>query len=384
MREIIKKLNFRFRRPDCKVLVVKGRHSGVIQSSLIGLPTFAADLTVPTIFLSVSFLRDCLSYLKSNSRDVAYLLALIQHLQPAVVISTDALVTMNRRSMLHELSERIKSSKFISVPHGSYQKGYEFHPTDSETGKELQFESEVILASIGNGDLKTYNRWGLKHKRIVPIGLLSNAIYLRDRLAAPVEKRFQICVVEHLGDPSKNHLPLQKKAMETFETLCEFVDRYALRNQIGITIALRPTSKSLFDSDGEIDWVVNWFRDKFKSEITFTDSSKNFATHMASDESELTVGVDSTALLESMGRGNKVLTIWYDESPLGIPESSWTFLKNPSFESFVAAVDRIMAADIQVYLEKTKFDREQLIECQEGSAAIRNLTQLIEECIKTN
>lgn len=384
MREIIKKVNFRLSRPDCKVLVVKSRHSGVFESSLIGLPTFTTDLTDPTFFLSVSFFWKCVTSLKSNSRDVAYLLALIQYLQPAVVISTDALVTKNRRSMLHELSERIKSSKFISVPHGSYQKGYEFHPIDSKTGNELQFESDVILTSIGKRDFKTYNRWGLNHKRIVPIGLLSNSIYLRDRLTAPVEKRFQICIVEHLGDPSKNHLPLQEKALEAFETLCEFVDRYALMNQIGITIALRPTSKSLFDSDGEIDWVIDWFRDKFKSEITFTDSSTNFATHMASDESELTVGVDSTALLESMGRGNKVLTIWHDESPLGIPESNWTFLKNPSFESFVAAVDRIMAADIQVYLEKTKFDRERLIECQEGSAAIRNLTQLIEECIKTN
>ena len=167
MREIIKKVNVRFSRPECKVLVVKGRHSGVIESSLIGLPTFTADLTSPTIFLSVSFFRNCLSYLKSNSRDVAYLLALIQHLQPAVVVSTDALVTMNRRSMLHELSERIMSPIYISVPHGSYQKGYEFHPIDSETGNELQFKSDVILASIGKGDFKTYNRWGLNHKRIV-------------------------------------------------------------------------------------------------------------------------------------------------------------------------------------------------------------------------
>lgn len=383
MREIIKRVSFRLSRPDCKVLVVKSRHSGVIESSLIGLPTVTADLTVPTLFFSVSFFRNLLTYLKSNSKDVAYLLALIHHHQPAVVISTDALVTMNRRSMLHELSENIKTSKFISVPHGSYQKGYEFHPTDSETGKELQFESDVILASIGKGDFKTYNRWGSNHKRIVPIGLLSNAIYLRDRLAVPVEKRFQICIVEHLGDPSKNHLPLQQNALEVFETLCEFVDRYALRKKIGIKVALRPTSKTLFESDGKIDWVIDWFRGKFKSEITFTDSSKNFATHLASDESELTVGVDSTALLESMGRGNKVLTIWYDESPLGIPESNWTFLKNPSFESFVTAVDQILAADIQVYLEKTRFDREQLIECQEGSTAIRNLTRLIEECIKT-
>lgn len=381
----MQKVNFRFGRPSCQVLLLKSRHSGVIESSLTDFRRFTSDISNPTLFLSPRFFWKLFRLLRCDDKDVAYFLALIQYIRPAVVISTDALVTMKRTSMLHELSKRVENISFISVPHGSYEKGYEFHPLDRSTGKELQIESKVILASIGRRDIESYNRWGLRHRRVCPIGLLSNGIYLRDRMVPVNEKRIQICIVEHLGDPSKNHLLLQSKALKAFETLCEYVDEYARATSIDIKIAVRPISKLVFDSDSdsEIDWVLDWFKKKFKSEISFTDSSVDFSTHLASDESALTVGVDSTALLESIDRGNKVLTMWYDDSPLGIPQNDWMFLKNPSLEHFKDVVARILETDIQVYLEKTKLDRERLIECKDGSDAVKNLRNLIDECIES-
>jgi hypothetical protein len=377
MRKVIVKA----RKNRNQILLIKARHSGVVESALLGLRISTVDLTRPTIYFSLRFFLNYFRLSKTMNKDVAYLLTIIQHIQPKVVISTDSLVTMKRRSMLHELSVNYQDATYISVPHGSYQKGYEFHPVDELTGEELQVKSKVVLASLGARDISSYNRWGMNHEKVVPVGSLPNSIYLRDRLTSPPLKTLQICIVEHLGDPSKNSLPLQSKALQAIEVLCEYVDAYALKNKIKIKIALRPTSKALFESDDEIGWVLSWFRQKFKTEISFTDSTVDFATHIASDESQLTVGVDSTALLESIARGNKVLTIWYDDSPLGIPNNNWLFLKNPSYGDFESTVDRILKTSDAEYLGITQFDREHLIECRNGSNAIANLLNLVTDSL---
>ena len=361
------------------ILVVNSRHCGAVLDALSELKPIFIDLKSPTLFISLRFFWKLQRLRRSHSNEVAYVAAVIEFLDIGVVVSTDALTTADKQSILHLVRTLLPGVEAISVPHGSYAPGLEYHPIDNFTGELVVIETDVILASIGERDKESYSRWGLKHREVVPIGLLTSALHSSISSENNIHKDSDICLIEHLPSFTKKLGPLEEQAFAQIERLCTLVKEYVKLNGLSIVVALRPKNSSIIDDDGDnIEIVKDWFVRRLGGLCSFTDSSIEFATHRACDSSEVTICVDSTAVLDSFSRGNKVLTIWNEHSPLGFPSHELCMLVNPSFEQFSKSLDLIRNMPNEEYLNRTSKIGDWLVKRDATVKADARLRELVE------
>ncbi len=342
----------RFR--TCDVLLIESRHTKGLEDALSSLELISISLTKPKLWPSLRLLSSLGRNLCRYPNDLAYVLAVIEATKPKVVISTDALISTNRTSLLHEIAEENCKVEVLSVPHGNYADYSGDGPLlDSKTNQPVKISTRVVLLSIGERDKITYQRWGLQHSEIIPVGSLPNALFQRSHSHASPNKLYEICVIEKIPNLEKALQGMLKLQLENYEKLCALLRVYLDSRDLSAHVALRPFKNEMFSFDTDMDTVRAWFTEHLGGRCTFTDPSLPFATHLASDHSNVTLGLGSTAVTESIGRGNKVLSMWTDKSPLGLPDNSLLFLRAPTYQDFEKRLDKIRQIDA-THLQNTE------------------------------
>ena len=330
----------------CDVLIIESRHSKGLVDALSSLNYISISLTRLKLWPSLRLLSSLVRNLRRNPNDLAYILAVIEATKAKVVISTDALISANRTSLLHEIAEKNCRVEVLSVPHGNYTEDSGDGPLrDSKTNQPVHISTRVVLLSIGERDYATYQRWGLRHSEIIPVGSLPNALYQRLNSHISQNNLHEICVIEKIPNPEKALQGMVKLQLENYENLCALLHIYLCTRDLSAHIALRPFKNEMYSFDTDMDAVRAWFTARLGGRCTFTDPSLPFATHLASDHSNVTLGLGSTAVTESMARGNKVLSMWTDKSPLGLPDNSLMFLRKPTYQEFEKRLDEIRIID---------------------------------------
>ena len=231
----------------------------------------------------------------------------------------------------------------IAVMHGLYIE----QPNDfriRESWKKTQ-DSDVTLFALGEYDQLHYRRWGNVHQNMFPVGSLNDSIY-RSKSSKKVEKLYDVCIVEGSVDPNARK-EFAKIRLQNWTILTDFLNQVVTRESLKVVVALSHSTKETA--------VREWFSSRFDIALDFVDNSIEFATYRAIDSSHISVGETSTALVEGLGRGNKILSFNFSETPLlDLPVHPICRLHKPDFTSFSERFQELRNLKPDEFQELTK------------------------------
>jgi hypothetical protein len=231
----------------------------------------------------------------------------------------------------------------IAVMHGLYIE----QPNDfriRESWKKTQ-DSDVTLFALGEYDQLHYRRWGNVHRNVLPVGSLNDSIY-RSKFSNNGEKLYDVCIVEGSVDPNARK-EFAKIRLQNWTMLTEFLNQVVTRENLKVVVALSQSTKEAA--------VREWFSSRFDISLDFVDNSIEFATYQAIDSSHISVGETSTALVEGLGRGNKILSFNFSETPLpDLPVHPICRLHKPNFSSFSEHFQKLRNLNYDEFRDLTK------------------------------
>jgi len=244
----------------------------------------------------------------------------------------------------HSLSIAKKNKKFLalSVGYGHFvneekvfgRKWEDFNLQGLELLLQGNWQRDVVNKKCGNAS------------KITVVGGLGNALYLSEE--HNIEKQYDICIISNFKDAYGNSLANAKFYSVLYDVCLE----------LGYTVCFagRFTSESVIGSRDERRYVESCFGDS----IAFFPRSGR-STYVLSDSSSVTIGDFTTALLESFGRGGKIIAA----NPSLLPELDflvsgvWTLSKY-DYESVKQKLLEILSVSQSEWLESTSYQRESL------------------------
>ena len=244
----------------------------------------------------------------------------------------------------HSLSIAKKNKKFLalSVGYGHFvneekvfgRKWEDFNLQGLELLVQGNWQRDVVNKKCGNAS------------KITVVGGLGNALYLSE--GHNIEKQYDICIISNFKDAYGNSLA-NAKLYSVLNDIC-------LELGYSVCFAGRFTSESAIGSMNERRYVESCFGDG----ISFFPRSGR-STYVLSDSSSVTIGDFTTALLESFGRGGKIIAA----NPSTLPELDflvtgvWTLSKY-DYESVKQKLLEILSVSQSEWLEATSYQRESL------------------------
>ena len=299
------------------IVIIKSRHGNGLLSVIDGLNSVVVDPTRFPIWISWNFAYCFLWKFRKSERFTRHVLATLEATNARVLLSTDAV------GQLTQIKTIKPAVEVIAVMHGLYIE----QPNDFRI-REPWIEthsSNVTLFALGEYDQLHYRRWGNDHRKVFPAGSLNDSMY-RSKHPNNIEKLYDVCIVEGSVDPGARK-EFAKIRLQNWTMLTGFLNQVANRENLKVIVALSDSTKK--------DSVQNWFSSRFDVELDFVDNSIEFATYRAIDASHISVGETSTALVEGLGRGNKILSFNFsDTSLLDLPVHPICRLHKPDYKSF--------------------------------------------------
>ena len=244
----------------------------------------------------------------------------------------------------HRLSIVKKNLRFVAltVGYGHYVNEEKIFGRKWEDFKLQGLE----LLVQGNWQRDVINKKCGDASNITVVGGLGNALYLSKE--HNIEKRYDICIISNFKDAYGNSLA-NAKFYSVLHDVCL---------ELGYTVCFagRATSENAIASRDERRYVESCFGDS----ISFFPRSGR-STYVLSDSSSVTIGDFTTALLESFGRGCKIIAA----NPSSLPELDflvegvWTLSKY-DYDSVKQKLLEILSINQSDWFETTSYSRESL------------------------
>ena len=299
------------------IVIIESRHGKNLLDVVAGLDAVVIDPTGFPIWISWKFAYCFLWKFRRAKRFTRHVLATIETTNAHVLLSTDAV------SQLTDIKVLNPAVEVIAVMHGLYIKQPDDYRIRESWTQEQQ--SDVTLFALGEYDRFHYRRWGNIHRNLFPVGSLNDSIYRR-KFPNKGEKLYDICIVENSVDPNASK-ELNKLHLHNWTMITSFLNQFATHKNLKVVVALSQSTK--------VAAVREWFSSQFDFTLDFVDGSTEFATYKAIDSSQISVGETSTALVEGLGRGNKILVFNFLDTPLfDLPVHYICRLHKPNFNSF--------------------------------------------------
>jgi hypothetical protein len=165
--------------------------------------------------------------------------------------------------------------------------------------------SNSLLLCFGKREVSQYVLSGYRPEVAVPVGSLLNSHYLRSKPRIPVSRvDARVCIMSEYRSDGADQLDNYMVArQDSWDSLLANIRSLPKVLPLSLHVALRPSE---FGSGSVTDQVA-YFRRRLGYEVTFSAPDSPFSSYSASDCSQVTVGVISASLIESLGRGNKVI-----------------------------------------------------------------------------
>ena len=244
----------------------------------------------------------------------------------------------------HSLSISKKNKRFValSVGYGHFvneekvfgRKWEDFNLQGLELLLQGSWQKDAVNKKCGNTG------------KITVVGGLGNALYLSEE--HNIEKQYDICIISNFKDTYGNSLA-NAKFYSVLYNICL---------ELGYTVCFagRYPSEDAIESGDERRYAESCFGDS----ISFFPR-RGRSTYALSDSSSVTIGDFTTALLESFGRGGKIIAA----NPSSLPELGflvtgvWTLSKY-DYESVKQKLIEILSINQSEWFESTSHPRESL------------------------
>lgn len=330
--------------PKRKIILVNSRHGEDLPEAFQGLSLFLYDPRDRPPFWCVRFWFTRIFLCRQAPRQVQTLISIAKSVGAQSIVASDAY------SALLDAEKHLPGVKMYWIQHGLY-----LNQGASILRREKDFASKttsITLLTISDYDVSNYARWGVDSCTKIPVGSLKNGIYVKRRLAMvhpPSQPRFNICLVEkgYKLNPESEYSQGYRDNWDAFLPI--FAQYLNLR---------RPRLIVAFSQSSERQLVADLFREKLGYDFVGTDERDEFATYASSDSAELTIGIASTVLAESLSRKRKVLS--FNCSPHSLwsfPGSSFIRLNSSldlSLHQLQTKVDEVLAMTWDEYASRTK------------------------------
>jgi len=278
------------------------------------------------------------------------------------------LVAVDQTSeVIEELGRLLPETHQVLIAHGSIR-------SDHLAMNRISRRDNRMLCTWGDSDVEIYQTLGGTAVECRAVGSMRNAGYLR---LHPFSKQrsvqHQLLLISQYSGADEEEAESPRKRDQILRTLKSHVRQYCLSRDVPLTVALRPPV-SAPHAPGQVDAERNHYERVFEGlRLNFTNPSESYSTYLASDESDVTIGVPSGALTESFGRGNKVLMIRQKPSSgtyYGFPVDGDWLLTEPDFDEFAARLDKLRNSRRENLAAQWRDAREYVVANAETDAPI--------------
>jgi surface carbohydrate biosynthesis protein len=340
------------------VLIFHGENSHLVER-LIGSRKFQIfrpehDLRFKYFFSLDSLINFITIFLKEKNFKVALVVGYIKYLAPKIVI------TYIDNSYLYQRAAYYLHNK---IPFLAIQNGTRLLERDHSGHKKKLFHDYLFV--IGEYDVEQYKNFNYHVNFFLPVGSLRNAFYINDLgNFADKNSEYDVCVVSQVRPSLQKNFPEQYLA---FEKLISFLNRYQLENNIKICVALRRQKE-----DSDYKWECEWYESRIQNLKFIENRQKEYSTYLACDRSAVTVGLHSTALRESYGRGNKILSCNFSNfHEYNFPVEDDVSLNIFDYKEFSKRLDYLIKVDCDTFINKHKKNINKMM--FKGDSAADNL-----------
>lgn len=265
----------------------------------------------------------------------------------AAIISLDNSITF-----VKALIEAGFSGPILLIQHGTNYFSYR------REGSEALPNS--LLLSWGDREVSTYALYGSHPEFVVPIGSVLNDAYVKSRSNYDLRKiQNRICIVsEFRDDQNEQRDEYMSQRVQNWSLILTQIRECAERLDLEIDIALRP---STFGATSE-KRQKQYFTDFLGNRCTFTPHNSEFASYIAVDRSEVTIGLQSALLAESISRNNKVVYINpSNDVRLSSPVTGYCTAAGLSTESLIRHISTVFEMTIDTFQQSIKPNLNYLI-----------------------
>lgn len=363
----------RFGLPEkSDALLIQGHLSPYLYRALSGIRCNSLDLNDRTIWVHPKFLFHLIKYSLTTSRLAAMVLANISCREVAVVLAMDSFDlsqhTQGGASLFEEITAVNHKVKAFLVQHGQELRRL---PSDRPNKR-------VVLLCWGDWVADNFPRFGRREIEYKSVGALIDGLY-RESRPAEIEKDVDIAYVSTIKGPDwwGNDIGERRAGYEKLTVyLRDFASRHTCKLHIGLTI-----DRDQNDGDEELQ-ERSWFLQRLGNQIEFTspslvfgdtDSSsgppriashvkERFGTYFLSDRARITLGMSSSVLWESFGRGNKILAVnLTDNEAYDFPIPGRWSLRQPSYREFETQLLDLLEMSQEEWMKQTERARHYLM-----------------------
>jgi len=320
------------------------------------------DVKKNTVFYSLlNTLKDCLVILKTvnNTKDFFKILFYSYKLERSnchTIISS-----LFYSPTFHCLSIAKKNKRFIaiSVAYGHYENEVKLYGINWKSFKlqniELLLQGEWQKNYIKN---KCFNTG-----KISVTGGLNNALYVSRR--SDTRAQYDICIISNFKESYGN----SKANADFYSTLRKVC------TEIGLTICVagRYPEDDLIGSEKE----YRYFKESLGAGILYLPRN-GYSTYELSDKSHVSVGDLTTSLVESFGRGRKIMAC----NPsllreLNFPINGIWTLSSFDYDSVKTSISKILSIKKSEWSSLTNNARESLSHNGKSNTAIKTIENII-------
>lgn len=319
-----------------------------------------------------------LHYMRRTTRMAALLCARLECQKIRVLIGMENYDKFYRkgdrsRTLLDDVTVQIPQLRAFLVQHGQELRRL-------PTGRA---KKNVELFCWGSWVARNYPRLGRNEQLFTPTGALIDGLY-RSIRPAVIARDLKVCYVSTVKDSSWWGDEVGERRFG-YETLTRYLSDFQRTALVDIHVALTIDRDQNPDVD-ETALERKWFLERLGKSIQFSEPSllfgdqnindhgrktpryvkERYATYFLSDRAELTLGMTSSVLWESFGRGNKVLAVnLTDNEVYDFPIPGIWSMRQPSYKAFTERMQQLLAMPQDDWLNLTQAARFDLVAYQE-------------------
>lgn len=389
--------------PKPQALLLESNKSPHMWNVCAGVRVEGYELRDRVLILRPRFVFGLLKYSRKTTHMAAMLCARIWSQKIPVLLSLDNHDKFNKvdpnhprryrrvnrdRTLFDEVSSQIPKLKILSVQHGQELRRL-------PVGRP---KKNVTLLCWGEWSARNFPRFGRNESHFVTVGALTDGLY-RSVRPQNIAKNVRICLVSTVkGKDWWGDTKWERR--DGYETLVNHLAQFAESNGHTVHVALTVDRDQYGPTDAESE--RRWFLERLGPTIQFTEPSlmsgdaavsfagrhepqhlkERYASYYLSDRSEITIGMSSSVLWESFGRGNKMLAVnQTDNEVYDFPIDGFWSLRRPSYLEFAERMNLILNMPQDVWFVKTQVAQRELVDYREESPPAVVINQMLREAV---
>jgi surface carbohydrate biosynthesis protein len=286
---------------------------------------------------------------ENASLRVCYEHALMESLRPHVVLNFGE----------HNLRFGLLSRLYCEACFLGIQNGYR----QSEVRKVARLNYLTNAFCFGQETVDNYTNSGSNIQNFTVIGSLNDALYREQRSHVPIEEYDLAFISQFRTNRFTNETV---EIAETTIHALEFLARFCSAKRVNCVIVgnTKPA-----EQQAEKDFFSPWIE---QSCFTFIENDRSeFSSYRKIDQSRLAICVNSTAGIEALGRGNKVLFINFSKNNYYDIQGQyfsgvWSLSTcAPAYKEFSDRLDRLLEMSAASWSEASRDFVEYFIQCDD-------------------